>query len=307
MILSASDPPAPTKSPQVVCFGEVLWDSVPKGLFPGGAPMNIAYHLTRLGTPVAVVSAVGDDVLGDELDRRMRSWGVDLDLLSIHDHLHTGLVRVLLNQGIPKYEILEPAAWDDIPISSEPALSKDVRAVVFGSLAQRSSKNRLSLQKLLSLCPDATAVFDVNLRPPYDDRQRVLELASSCDVLKVNEDELAELLDRPVTLTRIEEAARELSQRTQCPTICVTAGSAGAGILRNGSWCWVDAQAINVRDTIGAGDSFLAAVIHGLLAKSDSLTEILRFATRLAAYVASNDGATPNYTVSATGEIESSE
>ena len=131
----------------------MLWDSLPQGLFPGGAPMNVAYHLRQLGLRAAPVSAVGHDTLGSELMRRVGSWGLETDLIRVREDKPTGLVRVTIKEGSPSYEIVEDVAWDWIEIPTEHRERlRDVSALVFGSLAQRSEHNREQLQSLRDLC-----------------------------------------------------------------------------------------------------------------------------------------------------------
>src|SRR3954464_8636509 len=114
MVRSRSAPAVNTYATgdEVLCVGEVLWDSLPEGLFLGGAPFNVACHLRAAGTPVSMVSRVGDDRLGDEVLRRATRYGVGVDLVQVDADLRTGFVRVRVDDaGNPGYEILEPSAW----------------------------------------------------------------------------------------------------------------------------------------------------------------------------------------------------
>ena len=297
--MSASDP----SQPLVLCFGEMLWDSLPQGLFPGGAPMNVAYHLRQLGLRAAPVSAVGNDALGDELLRRVSGWGLETGLIRVRDDKQTGLVRVTLKDCSPSYEIVEDVAWDWIePPQDRPVMIRSAYALVFGSLAQRCAHNQKQLSQLRKLCPGALKVFDVNLRAPFDSAQLVWSLAEAVDVIKLNDDEVRRLLAHDFTTDQFERAARQLSDKTNCPRICITAGAEGAGLLAGSQWTWVASRPIQVKDTIGAGDSFLAALVHGLLSELPP-EETLSRACRLAEFVASSDGATPPYKVSPSGDI----
>lgn len=289
--------------PAVLCFGEMLWDSLPPGLFPGGAPMNVAYHLQQLGLHAAPVSAVGRDALGDELLRRVTAWGLETSLIRVRDDKPTGLVRVALKNGIPTYEIVKNVAWDWIELPRHTLrLIRQASALIFGSLAQRSPHNRQQLTRLRELCGAALKVFDVNLRAPHDSPQLVWSLAGAADVIKLNDDEARRLLQQDFPVHQLEFAARALAERTGCPRICITAGAAGAGFLMDAKWNWSPSQPIKVKDTVGAGDSFLAALVHGLLNQLPAEKALSR-ACRLAEFVAANDGATPAYQISRTGEI----
>ncbi|MGH7993192.1 MAG: carbohydrate kinase family protein [Limisphaerales bacterium] len=290
--------------PVVLCFGEMLWDSLPHGLFPGGAPMNVAYHLHQLGLRAAPVSAVGRDTLGDELLRRVTAWGLDTDLIHVRDDKPTGLVRVRTEAGGPAYDILENVAWDWIELPARPPeFVGHARVLVFGTLAQRAGHNRKQFTRLLELCSQALKVFDVNLRPPYDAPELVWSLAKTADVIKLNHDEAARLLGRVYPITELESAARDLSARTKCSCICITAGGDGSGMLMDSGWTWLPSRPIAVKDTVGAGDAFLAALVRGLFTDNQSAPEILTRARNLAEFVAAHDGATPAYVVSPSGEI----
>ena len=134
----------------VLCFGEVLWDRLPDGDYPGGAPMNVAYHLTKLGCTAWLVSSVGDDAPGTELLRRLRDWGLQCDFVNVDKAKPTGVVQVTLESGSPSYEIVENVAWDRIVVPYElAAICPIADAIVYGSLAMRGEHNRSSLAQLL--------------------------------------------------------------------------------------------------------------------------------------------------------------
>ena len=288
--------------PTILCFGEILWDFLPAGLFPGGAPFNVAYHLHRHGADVKLVSAVGRDLLGDELLRRIKAWGLSTDTIALHQGLPTGYVRAELSaQGDATYDITTSVAWDQIVTdqdSLQPAMS--ARALVFGSLSQRSVFNRAALDRLLATLPaEAWRVFDVNLRPPHDDLPLVRELAGKSTLLKLTAAAAARLVDGGEETAGREEAdARALAHQFGPDTVCITAGARGAGLLRGGQWHWEPGREATVADTVGAGDSFLASLLSGLIAGRLADAACLRHATRLGEWVASQRGATPDYNAS---------
>lgn len=284
----------PASVPTVVCFGEILWDFIPAGLFAGGAPFNVAYHLRQLGCRPHLVSAVGRDLLGDELLRRLRHWDMDLTGIARHHGLPTGYVRAALSAGgDASYEIAPEVAWDQIATGEDTLRTTlQARALVFGSLALRSTFNRAALERLLAALPtDALRVFDVNLRPPHDDLARVAEFESRTTLLKANAAEAARLCDAGPA-TSLEALARQLASRAGCRTVCITDGARGAGLLHDGAWHYEAARPVVVADTIGAGDAFLAALIAALL-EGCAAPEALARACRLGEYVASQPGATP--------------
>jgi len=290
--------------PTVVCYGEILWDFLPRGAFPGGAPFNVCYHLHRLGLHAHLASAVGHDLLGDDLLRRLKGWGLGTDGITRHRGLPTGHVQASLDAGgNASYEIATGVAWDQIlPGEDTLRAAFGARALVFGSLAQRSPSNRAALDRLLAVLPSgALRVFDVNLRPPYDDLGLVRELARKATLLKLNADEAARLAGGEAGFGREEGHARTLAQQSGCPAVCITAGGDGAGILAGGSWHWTHARPITVRDTVGAGDAFMAGLLAGLLLHRESPAAALERASILGGFVASQDGATPAYRTDAQG------
>lgn len=290
--------------PAVACFGEILWDFLPRGAFPGGAPFNVAYHLHQLGLRAHLISGVGQDLLGNDILRRLRHWGLDTAGVTRHLGLPTGYVRAELDpSGNAAYEIATEVAWDQIiPGEDSIRAAFGARALVFGSLAQRSAVNRASLDRLLAILPaDALRVLDVNLRAPHDDLALVRSLAGKCTVLKLNAGEAARLNDDQPGFGREERHARTLADCHGCRFVCVTAGKDGAGLLAGNAWHWCEAQPVTVRDTVGAGDAFTAGLLAGLLLHEEPPADALARACRLGEFVASQDGATPAYTTNAQG------
>jgi fructokinase len=172
------------------------------------------------------------------------------------------------------------------------------RALVHGSLALRSTLNCASLDRLCAVMPaDAWRVFDVNLRPPHDDLALVRERANGASLLKLNSDEAARLTrDESTATPDSEEAmARALSKAHSCARVCITCGERGAGLLHEGAWHWEPGRDVEVVDTVGAGDAFLARLLSELLAGGKAPAEALASACRHGEWVAAQSGATPAY------------
>ncbi|HEY5954273.1 MAG TPA: carbohydrate kinase [Terrimicrobiaceae bacterium] len=299
---------AETAVPPVLCFGEVLWDCLPRGLFPGGAPINVAYHLQQLGITAYPVTAVGADFLGQELIRRLKQWGLDPRFVNILPDKQTGVVRAHIQpDGSAKYEIVEDVAWDWIKPDEE-VLEMAARgaSLLFGTLAQRSKHNRTQLDALLETMAGGLKIYDVNLRPPFVDPETIRYLSSKSNLIKLNDEELEVVTHGLYPATSLEKAAREYAAQAGCQRLCITAGARGAGLLDGDKWYWVDGRSVVVKDTVGAGDSFLAALIHGLVGPVTRPPDaILTRACRLGEFVASSDGATPHYTVAPDGTVYS--
>lgn len=285
------------KDLRLVTYGEVLWDCLPDGLFLGGAPLNVAYHAARLGASVAPASRVGRDFLGDQAVDRVRNAGLDTRLLTRHPTLLTGASIATLDESRnAQYEIVRPVAWDEIEVDGDgEQFARDADIFVYGSLAARSASNRkwlldfLDTQSGLKLC-------DVNLRSPYDDIELAMELARKATVVKLNEEELYRVLGLKEVDSDIGELAIRGMENLDCEMLCVTLGGDGALLVHEGEVIRVESQEVEVADTIGAGDSFTAAFSVSL-AEGRAPRECLERATRLGAYVASRNGAQPDYRV----------
>jgi fructokinase len=285
-------------------FGEILWDCLPSGRHAGGAPFNVASHLAQLGVSVSLLSAVGQDSLGDEILEVAQHKGVNVQFVGrARIGLPTGTVVATVDaMGNATYELVQPVAWDEIIVSAEAveAVAK-ADALIFGSLASRSPYNLEQLDRLLAL-KGPLKFFDVNLRPPFADPKRIVELAAHADVIKLNHDEVGQIAswlrtgeatpNPPGNPHAVAEACAALSEATKTPRICVTMGAAGAALWDRSTLVCVPAPKVVVKDTVGAGDAFMAGVMVGLTRGADTQT-VLETACRLGAIVASHDGATP--------------
>ncbi len=282
---------------KVLCFGEVLWDCLPTGRKPGGAPCNVAYHLHRLGCVPLLVSAVGTDAAGDELRAYLRSRSLSTELIQRHSTLPTGTVEVALGpDGQPRYDIRTGVAWDEIALNDDILrAARESDAVVFGTLATRSETNRRTLDGLLAV-PEPWKMIDVNLRPPFDDHERALALARRADWIKLNESELAQLTGLPTTEAEFAPTMDRLREITGSRRVCVTRGDRGAVLWQQSAMVANKPPPVKVADTVGAGDAFTAALLHGVLTMETSrASEVLDRALRLGALVASLPGAQPDY------------
>lgn len=288
---------------EIVCFGEALWDVLPRGIHLGGAPLNVAYHLSRHGVATRFFTSVGRDFLGDEIIRRLQAWGLDPRDVARHRSRPTGVVRALLDSdGSARYEIARDAAWDAIPVQTSHLRGSAPVAIVFGTLALREAHNRRSLGSLLSAWPEAVRVLDLNLRAPFDDADVIRWALRHTQLLKLNDAELAGLSGRrSLRPSELKAAAKQIAEQHGVNRICVTAGAHGAGLWWNERWYWEAGRKVAVRDTIGAGDAFLASFLAGALVQGAPPAVALARACRLGEFVATRDGATPDYKIGPRG------
>lgn len=205
--------------------------------------------------------------------------------------------------GSPHFVIEPDAAWDWIELAPDvlkPA--EEAAAIVYGTLSQRGEYNRSCLADLLSLASGAMKVLDVNLRPPYDSLDLAWSVAQKADMIKLNRDELNRMIPAKGRGQDPAIAAAELGSRAGCRLVCVTSGAEGAGLWSHGEWHRAPGRPVRVRDTVGAGDAFLAALVAAILEGKPN-QEALEKACRLGEFVAASEGATPPYKLLLDGSI----
>lgn len=280
----------------VVGMGEALWDVLPEGKKIGGAPANFAYHVSQFGLTSCVVSAVGPDALGKEIQENLTSKG--LNHLIAEVPYPTGTVQVEIDQaGVPQYEIKENVAWDNIPYTSQlESLAKRTQAVCFGSLAQRNVVSRETINRFLDAMPqteDSLVVFDVNLRQGFYNKEILCNSMKRCNILKINDEEL-------VTVSRmfgypgidLQDKCWILMGKYNLKMLILTCGINGSYVFTPGNVSFQPTPKVEVADTVGAGDSFTAAFIASIL-KGKSVAEAHSIAVRTSAFVCTKDGAMP--------------
>ena len=281
-----------------ICFGEILWDVLPDGPQPGGAPLNVAYHLNKLGVDTGLISRIGNDENGRGLVELMEKWGINQSLLQLDTQHATSQVLAKMGNGNEvTYEIVFPVAWDFI--SSEEDLS--VRSsksdyFIYGSLASRNDVSRDSLFSLLDT--RATKVFDINLRPPFIKRSLLEVSLSKADIVKFNEAEL-DIVQVMFKGSYESETSkiRFVQDRFEIEQIVVTKGEFGASYYKGNDAYHIWGNEIKVADTIGSGDSFLAAFIANHSRGIDPM-EILKNAVAMGGFIATKKGGCPDYQLS---------
>lgn len=284
------------KNNQILCFGEILWDNLPAGAVEGGAPMNVALHLLRFGIKSLVASSIGNDKKGVDLLAFLTRSGLRTDLVQVHPSLPTSEVLVFLDEhNTASYEICSPVAWDEIELTSE--LTKEAKtstAIVFGSLASRSAVSKNTLTALLN-DNDILKIMDVNLRPPYDTEENVKPLLEKSDVVKLNDDELMTISGWYHLTGTLQERIWLFSNLLNLQTLVVTMGKNGAYVLHENKLHHHNGFKVETEDSVGAGDAFLAGFLAAFFDGKD-LNTALTEASAIGAFVASQPGATPNYT-----------
>ncbi|WP_319232101.1 carbohydrate kinase [Draconibacterium orientale] len=283
------------KNNEILCIGEVLWDRLPSGAKPGGAPMNVALHLNAIGLDVAIASRIGEDDPGKKLKDFLKSSGVTTKYIQTDEYLPTSEVLVHLDDNNnATYEICEPVAWDSI-LSSDELIKKAKKSglIIYGTLASRNPLTRKTILKLLD--NDGIKLIDVNFRKPYDSQEVVEKLLEKTDIVKLNDDELV-VFAQWYNKHKYDERSliKWFVSHYNIKMVCVTKGENGALLYCEGEFYEHHGFKVNAVDTVGAGDAFLAGLIASLLNKKKP-DEALAFACATGAFVASKSGATPKY------------
>jgi fructokinase len=281
----------------VIGIGELLWDVLPDGKKLGGAPCNFVYHAQKQGAKGLALSAVGNDDFGNEILNGLKKKNISSELIQMNDK-PTSTVDVTLNdEGVPEYTIHENVAWDFIRLNE--AIEQKVSnadIICFGSLAQRSTTSRQTIEKILEYSqPETLIVYDINLRQNYYSKEIIEKSLQLCNVLKLNEDELpivCELLE--IATEGEEQQIFVLLNRYSLKLVAFTKGSEGSLLMTPSEKSYMPTPKVEVKDTVGAGDSFTAVMIMGF-AKGNSLKEIHQKAVGISAFVCTQDGAMPEY------------
>ncbi len=285
----------------IISIGEVLWDVVGETEHLGGAPFNFAAHLSELGHRVAFVSAVGNDARGQRVLDNMSRMGLTTRYVRRVDNYPTGTATVTFDgKGQPHFVIPRPAAYD-FPHLPENDLA-ELRAqatdwIYFGTLQQMSPAARSLTAELLTSAGRARRFYDVNLRPNSYEPALVRESLARATVVKLNDtevEEIAKIFARPCS--SLEEFCRSYSTKFGWEAICITRGVHGCALLMGGEFIEADGYPVTVADTVGAGDAFAAAFVHGMGAGWPA-QRIADFANRVGALVASRPGAIPPWTL----------
>ena len=279
----------------IVGIGEVLWDFFEdqNKYVLGGAPFNFAYHVNQFGLNSLVISAIGNDKLGQKLEADVKKKNVPYMLERLN--LPTGVVNIKEVDGKPRYDILTERAWDYISKTEQlKEIAANTKAACFGSLAQRSETSRNSIFAFLDAMPsDALRIFDINLRQKWYTEEVIKTSLQKANVLKINDDELL-IIQRMfgyIDITQ-ENTCRLIMRDYQLDMLILTCGDKGSYIFTKDEMSYLSTNDIKVVDTVGAGDSFTASFIASML-KGKTIHEAHRIAVNVSAFVCTQEGATP--------------
>lgn len=283
------------KVPTVVCFGEVLWDIFPTYKRIGGAPLNVAYNLMKMGINSSIITKLGDDDLGHKIIKRFEEINFPIRQCQIDQNCNTGTVFAYFDeQNEASYEFLENSAWDNIDFKQDDYdYIQQADTFVLGTLACRNVTTRNTLLQLLEAAK--YKVYDVNFRPPHYNTTLVSELMMKSDLIKMNKAELRSILayiEKPYTTE--EESVKYIQDHFKCDEIIVSKGSKGGIYANSHSLFHFPAVEIVIKDTVGSGDAFLAGFLAQKLC-NDNPIDTVKKGSALGAFITSQAGACPDY------------
>ncbi|WP_101690458.1 carbohydrate kinase family protein [Dysgonomonas massiliensis] len=280
----------------IVGIGEALWDLLPDGKKIGGAPANFAYHVSQFGFESQVVSAVGNDKLGEEILDNFKNKGLNTTIEKVD--YPTGVVQVELDDsGVPCYDIKENVAWDNIPTTQKlKDLALKTLAVSFGSLAQRNVISRNTINTFLDTMPNEKGrykIFDINLRQSFYAKEILDRSMKQCNILKINDEELV-IVSRLFGYSGVDlqDKCWKILEKYNLEILILTCGINGSYVFTPGNVSFVETPKVDVVDTVGAGDSFTATFIAAIL-KGKTIMEAHQLAVNFSAYVCTQNGAMP--------------
>lgn len=280
----------------VIGLGEVLWDMLPAGRQLGGAPSNFAYHVSQSGCKGVVVSAVGNDDLGNDIISMLEEKKLQSCLARVDKP--TGIVSVELSEDkIPVYDIKRDVAWDYIPFTDELRdLARNADAVCFGTLAQRGPVSRKTIRSFISSMPvDSLKVFDINLRGDFYDAQTIMESLLLSNILKINDEEVVTVGNLFGYETHeLPEIATRLLHEYKLQNVILTCGAHGSYVFGKDEVLFYPTPKVEVVDTVGAGDTFTAVFVASLL-QGKPLSEAHSDAVKRSAYICTRPGAMHPY------------
>lgn len=287
---------------RILSFGEILWDQIDGHEHLGGAPLNFSVASQRLGGEAFLVSGVGTDRRGNLALKQIREHSLDHIFIQQLPDAPTGVAIVVRNSaGNASFTIPRPAAFDRLSVTPEliQALCQvKPEWIYMGTLAMTTDSTFQLLQQCRKQLPETRCFYDMNLRKGHWNLEIVQQLSALASVLKLNDEEAETLfqLSCPGEPFSIEAFCRYWSRVWEIPMICVTRGAKGCSIWDSSEFAEYPGYAIKVADTVGAGDAYSAAFLHGLEQKW-SVKEIAAFANATGAIVASRSGATPDWNV----------
>ena len=293
----------------ILVFGEILYDIYDDVAVIGGAPFNYSVQLSRLiskNDNLKFITALGKDDFSKDAFKFIENENIDSSLMQVLDNYETGKATVFMNENkIPDYIIHENVAWDNIEFNSdiEKALKEQYDLFYFNILSCRSEKSYNTLKSIFKNIDSKYKVCDVTFRKNYYTKEKIKEALEFINILKINDDELAIIksLFFPNFQNDNEILLKNLNKDFNIDYIFLTLGKSGASSFYNNQYIFKPSNKIKVVDTVGAGDSFCAALSYAILKKLD-IKKVLDFASAVSEEMIQVKGGTAKYNIKAIKE-----
>ena len=293
----------------ILVFGEILYDIYDDVAVIGGAPFNYSVQLSRLiskNDNLKFITALGKDDFSKEAFKFIENENIDSSLMQVLNNYETGKATVFMNENkIPDYIIHENVAWDNIEFNSdiEKALKEKYDLFYFNILSCRSEKSYNTLKNIFKNIDSKYKVCDVTFRKNYYTKEKIKEALEFINILKINDDELAIIksLFYPNLQNDNEILLKNLNKDFNIDYIFLTLGKSGASSFYNNQYIFKPSNKIKVVDTVGAGDSFCAALSYAILKKLD-IKKVLDFASAVSEEMIQVKGGTAKYNIKAIKE-----
>jgi fructokinase len=255
----------------VLIYGEILWDILPNQKLIGGAPCNVSYRLSSLGVENILISKIGNDALGKEMLQEIQAKKIDSKYIAVDSRYPTGTVNVTLNEfGDPSFLINQNTAYDYIELDNQIlSFAQVAKIFYYGSLIQRNLKSRDTLYTLLNSASSAIKICDINIRKNCFTEETILNSLRFADILKLNLSEIHILSEvTGIKFLNKYKFIEELFRNFNLRAVIVTLGSEGIIAAEDEDYIFeIPSENVKVCDTIGAGDSFTAGLIYGIINK----------------------------------------
>ena len=293
----------------ILVFGEILYDIYDDVAVIGGAPFNYSVQLSRLiskNDNLKFITALGKDDFSKDAFKFIENENIDSSLMQVLDNYETGKATVFMNENkIPDYIIHENVAWDNIEFNFniEKALKGKYDLFYFNILSCRSEKSYNTLKNIFKNIDSKYKVCDVTFRKNYYTKEKIKEALEFINILKINDDELAIIksLFYPNLQNDNEILLKKLNKDFNIDYIFLTLGKSGASSFYNNQYIFKPSNKIKVVDTVGAGDSFCAALSYAILKKLD-IKKVLDFASAVSEEMIQVKGGTAKYNIKAIKE-----